>query len=175
MTDQYIGEIRMFASSYAPVNWALCDGQLLPVRGNESLFALLGTTYGGDGMTTFGLPDLRGRIPMGDGQGLSTSTYHRGQTPGFESINLTTNQIPQHIHSMMACTEKASTIEPDNRTLGTIDNGEFYEEIKPETLIMTLNEATIQPTGAGQPHNNMMPTQCVNFIIAIKGLYPPRD
>jgi microcystin-dependent protein len=166
MAQPYIGEIRMFAGNFAPAGWMFCDGQLLPISENESLFVLIGTTYGGDGESTFGLPDLRGRVPIHFGNG-----YILAESGGVESVTLTVNQIPSHSHPLVASTASGDKVSPEGNVLAASFNVTPY-----------INDTTTGPmglaggpTGGSQPHNNFQPYLCVDFIISLFGLYPPRN
>ena len=176
MSEPYVGEIRMFAGNFAPRGWALCDGQLLAVSQNDALFSLLGTIYGGDGRTTFGLPDMRGRIPIHQGQGPSLSMRRLGAKFGAETERLTINQMPSHTHSARANSFTAESVDPRGAYLGnTTETGvELYDTFKSLSSIVSLNEKTISNAGASISHTNMMPSICVNFIIALVGVYPSR-
>jgi microcystin-dependent protein len=170
--DPYIGEIRMFAGNFAPRGWALCSGQLLSISQYTALFSILGTTYGGDGRVTFALPDLRGRAPVHAGQGPGLSNRNLGQSGGEESHVLTTNEIPSHTHQLRGDSSVASTDMPANsspaRNAGGIPS---YGN----TADINMSPGAIQSTGAGQGHNNMQPYLTVNFIIALEGIFPPRN
>ncbi|MCT7326124.1 phage tail protein [Ralstonia mojiangensis] len=175
MAQPYIGEIRLFAGNYAPVGWLLCQGQIISIAENETLFALLGTTYGGDGQSTFGLPDMQGKLPVGQGQGLGLSNRIVGQQIGSETVTLTTNQIPTHTHTVNATSADASTITPGPSVLlATVPNPQgFYDAgtANPPTKAQMASQ-TIGEMGGGQPHSNHMPTASINYIIATAGIYP---
>jgi len=175
MTEPFIGEIRMFAGNFAPRNWALCDGQLIPVSQNEALFSLINTYYGGDGRTTLGLPDLRGRLPMHYGTGPGLSTRNIGQRFGYEKILLTSDQIPAHSHKLMASNADANNDIPVGRTLATPSVGAYGPKSATSTKNVTLADSAVSKTGGNQSHYNLMPSLCVNFIIALKGTYPSRN
>ena len=164
MSEPFLGEIRMFGSNFAPRGWALCDGQLLAISSNTALFSLLGTTYGGDGRTTFGLPDLRGRFPMhvGNGPGLTPRPW--GQKSGAESVTLTVAEMPQHGHAV--------TADPGN-TSSPVDNLPAESN---DSIYATGTSGSVGPkAGGNQPHNNMPPFQTVHFIIALQGIFPSRS
>lgn len=178
MTDQYLGEIRMFGGSFAPAGWALCNGQILPIATNDALFALIGTTYGGDGQTNFALPDLQGRLPMhqGTGQGLSPRTI--SEKSGAETVTLTINTMPSHAHGVTATTAAGSvagpgpTVVPATPTGGTAINT-LYVVPGANPITQTAMAATsIAPAGGSLPHDNIMPFLCVNFIISLVGIFP---
>ena len=173
MSDPYIGEIRMFAGNFAPKNWALCDGQILAVAEHTALFSLLGAAYGGDGRTSFGLPDLRGRLPMHFGQGSGLTPRALGQRFGSETVTLTDATVPPHNHFFMASEAEATDGLVSGNILGTTPDGDnFY--IDSGTMVNLLPE-TIQSAGGGKAHPNLMPFLCINFIISLKGQYPPRN
>ena len=174
--EAYIGEIRMFAGNFAPRNWALCNGQLLQISQNQALFSILGTTYGGDGRTTFALPDLRGRVAIhnGDGPGLSPKTL--GQKGGTETETLSTDQMPEHTHDLSiknpVCKDEADSDDPTAK----------YPAVSKENMYSTHKNAEaadpvveITSTGGNQSVNNMQPYTCVNYIICLYGLFPPRN
>jgi microcystin-dependent protein len=164
MAQPYVGEIRMFAGNFAIAGWMFCEGQLLPISENETLFQLIGTTYGGDGQSTFGLPDLRGRIPIHQGNG-----FILAETGGAEEITLTTTQIPSHTHPMLASTDPATVPNPQNNVLSTTASATPYFNIAPAT---PLSPQAISSVGGSQPHSNFQPYLCVNFIISLFGLFP---
>lgn len=171
----YIGEIRMFAGNFAPRDWLLCDGSLLSVGTYNPLFALLGTTYGGDGVNTFALPDLRGRIPVGFGQGAGLSNYNLGQRSGTETVTLTTPNLPAHTHALMASTAVATSAHPSTnvfaKTPGTYIG---YLSPNPPAVAKPLAPASVGVSGAGMPHDNVMPGLCLNYIIVTTGIFPMR-
>lgn len=171
MSEPYVGEIRIFAGSSAPRGWSVCDGQLLAVAAFEPLFSLLGTTYGGDGRTTFGLPDLRGRIPVHMGQGPGLSPHKLGQRAGTETEPLTRDQMPGHHHDLVALATGATAQSPAGAMLAEGVGTSFYAD-QPQDAVMAAD--MLQDTGGTAPHANMMPSLCVNFIIALAGIYPSR-
>jgi len=177
--DCFLGEIRIFAGTYAPEYWHICDGTLLTIQGNEALFSLLGTTYGGDGRTSFALPDLRGRIPIGQGAGPNLTPRLRGSYGGTEAVTLTEAQIPAHTHYVKASTvTTASVVNPTNLTyLGpvVVPNQTGYGYVNNITggTKMTLDTSVVHPfIGGNQAHSNMMPTMALNYIICTMGIYP---
>lgn len=175
--DNYIGEIRIFAGTYAPQGWFLCNGQLLSISQYQTLFALIGTTYGGDGVSTFALPDLRGRIPINQGQGLGLSNYPLGATAGTENVTLIGSNVA-HTHSAIVSTSNGSTPTPGPgvmaASLGT--TGAAYVSGSVSGVApAALNSNALQNTGGSLPHNNMMPTLTVNFIIASVGIFPSQN
>jgi microcystin-dependent protein len=166
MATPYIGEIRMFAGNFAPAGWALCNGQLLPIAQYDALYALIGTTYGGDGQTTFALPDLRGRAPIHVGP-----NYVRGAQVGSETVTLTQGQMPAHTHLAAALTGVGSANNPTGHVWAgssTSDN-KYIDTINSPA---TLGPVALQNAGGNQPHNNMQPYLVINFIIALEGIYP---
>ncbi len=171
MSEPFVGEIRMFAGNFAPVGWAFCDGQLLAVSQNDALFSLLGTIYGGDGETTFALPDLRGRLPIhaGAGAGPGLSPRALGSRAGQQSETLTVNQLPSHTHALQASTGLADSPSPGARVLATSTSIDVYIDEAPGT---PLNAQAVTSVGGSQSHSNLMPYLCVNFIIALFGIYP---
>jgi len=171
MSEPFVGEIRMFAGNFAPRAWAFCDGQLLAVSQNDALFSLLGTIYGGDGRTTFGLPDMRGRIPLHQGTGPGLSPRRLGGKSGAENETLTTNQLASHTHDFNANTADATDAAPQGRVVAKGVGVSFYKAAAQNT---DMASNMIANTGGSQPHTNLMPTLCVNFIIALFGIYPSR-
>ncbi len=169
MAQPYVGEIRMFAGNFAPAGWAFCDGQLMPISENETLFQLIGTTYGGDGESTFAMPDLRGRIPIHFGSGGGT-TYILAESGGVESITLTTNQMAAHTHPALGSSGIASNATPTGLTFATASGGDVYNNTPPGGA--PLLSTTISYIGGSQPHNNIQPFLCVNFIISLFGIFP---
>jgi microcystin-dependent protein len=177
MSDPFLGEIRVFAgvNPSPPSNWAFCNGQRLAISTNEALFTLIGTIYGGDGMSTFNLPNLNGRVVIGAGQGPGLSLYQPGATGGVEEVVLTQAQMPQHIHSIVASTDPASASQPGNTmTFATVaDPAVFYDDLSLDTGADTLySSAAIQSTGSSVPHDNYMPTIALRYIIALSGIFP---
>jgi microcystin-dependent protein len=173
MAQPYVGEIRMFGGSFAPVGWMFCDGQLLPISEHEVLFTLIGTTYGGDGQSTFGLPDLRGRIPVhnGHGPGLSQN-YLIGEATGVESVNLTAQQVPSHTHQMVASTGPGSSKNPENNVVGSPPAVTMFFRASPN---VNLASTMVSSVGGSQPHENMMPFLTVSYIISLFGLFPSQS
>ncbi len=170
MSEPFVGEIRMFAGNFAPRGWAFCDGQLLAVSQNDALFSLLGTIYGGDGRTTFGLPDLRGRIPLHAGQGPGLSQRRLGSKGGSEKETLTTNQLASHTHDFRGTTSQAASTTPAGRSWS--NTVELIYSKPPTTTDMA--SSSIANTGGSGSHTNLMPTLCIHFIIALFGIYPSR-
>ena len=169
MSDPYVGEIKMFAGNFAPRGWALCDGQLLAVSQNDALFSLFGTIYGGDGRTTFGLPDMRGRIPVHAGNGPGLTNRVIGQRSGVERVTLAERELPSHNHGAVAhSSENANTTSPAG-TVPAQPTHDFYVEDAPN---VALHSHAVLAVGGSESHNNMMPTLCLNFIVALFGVYP---
>ena len=164
MAQPYVGEIRMFAGNFAPAGWMFCEGQLLPISENETLFQLIGTTYGGDGESTFALPDLRGRIPINQGNG-----FILAETGGAEEITLTVNQIPAHSHPLLASTATAQNANPTGNVLGNQTLAQMYIEDVANT---NLAPTAVPSVGGSQPHTNFQPYLCVNYIISLFGIFP---
>lgn len=164
MAQPYVGEIRMFGGNFAPAGWMFCEGQLLPISENETLFQLIGTTYGGDGQSTFALPDLRGRIPMHQGNG-----YILAETGGVEEVTLTTGQIPSHSHGLIATSTPGTQSSPAGNRLAQSRNIVPYINEAPNG---TFRGTAVATTGGSQPHTNMQPYLCVNFIISLFGIFP---
>ena len=164
MSDPYVGEIRMFAGNYAPQGWMFCDGSVLPIDQNQALFSLIGTTYGGDGQTTFALPDLRGRVPLHQGGG-----HTLGQAIGSETASVSVAQLGMHGHTVFGTTVAASAQAGPSGMLGASTATSFYGG--PGLAVAMAVDAT-NATGGGQPHENMAPFLALNFIIAIFGIYP---
>ena len=171
MSSPFIGEIRMFAGNFAPSGWAFCEGQYLPVNQNEALFNLLGTIYGGDGQSNFRLPDCRGRIPIHKGQGNGLSNYKIGASGGNETVYLTIDQLPPHNHSWPVSDQNATDVVPSNNNFANSLNADVYQTNTGNNPV-NMNRNFISPVGLNQPHNNLMPTLCVNFIISLFGIYP---
>ena len=166
MTSPFIGEIRMFGGNFAPLSWAFCNGQLVPISENETLFNLIGTTYGGDGQSTFGLPNLQSRIPMHMGTNAGT-TYVIGQIAGEEQVSLTTSQLHSHSHIPTANSTGSSDAAINN--LWANSTAKAYSAAAPNTA---MNAAAVQNTGGNQPHDNMVPYLVVSFIISLFGIFP---
>jgi microcystin-dependent protein len=164
MAQPYVGEIRMFAGNFAPAGWMFCEGQLLPISEYETLFNLIGTTYGGDGQSTFALPDLRGRIPIHQGNG-----FILAETGGSEEITLTVNQIPAHKHTLLAVAEPGRSPNPEGNLLAKSTTLDAYINDTPSS---PMNSQAISQVGGSQPHNNFQPYLCVDFIISLFGIFP---
>ncbi len=164
MAQPYVGEVRMFAGNFAPAGWMFCEGQLLPISENETLFQLIGTTYGGDGQSTFALPDLRGRLPVHQGNG-----FILAETGGVETVTLTVQQIPAHTHPFIASVATGTDSNPSNELLAASPNVKLF---RPQTPNLPMFGNAISTTGGSLPHENMMPYLCVDFIISLFGIFP---
>ncbi|MEC7964574.1 MAG: tail fiber protein [Pseudomonadota bacterium] len=171
MSEPFVGEIRMFAGNFAPRGWAFCDGQLLAVSQNDALFSLFGTIYGGDGRTTFGLPDMRGRIPLHQGTGPGLSPRRLGAKGGEENVTLTVNQLTSHSHDLNASKQSANQASPTGRVLATGVGVRFYRE---QAQDVDMASTMVANTGGSRSHTNLMPALCVNFIVSLFGIYPSR-
>lgn len=165
-TDPFLGSIMMFAGNFAPLGWALCDGSLLPIAQYDALYALIGTTYGGDGQNTFALPDLRGRLPVHRG-----NTIPLGAAVGQESVTLTSATMPAHTHTLLASADPATSTSPAGSVLGQ-SASKPYRAGAPST---SLAASSVAVAGAGLPHSNLQPSLCVNFCIALEGIFPSRN
>jgi microcystin-dependent protein len=170
MAQPYVGEIRMFAGNFAPAGWMFCDGSQLPISENETLFQLIGTTYGGDGESTFNLPDLRGRTPVHQGTNPGTGTnYILAEAGGVETVTLTTQQIPVHNHALTATTNTGTQVNPGGNLLANSQGPQPYIQESPSG---NLNAQAVQPSGGSQPHENLQPYLGINFIISLFGIFP---
>ena len=167
----YVGEIRLFAGNFAPVNWAFCQGQTLAISENETLFQLIGTTYGGDGQNTFNLPNLASRVPIHMGTSPNSGTiYSIGETGGVESVTLNVQQIPSHTHLLTGSTNNGTAVNPGNAVLaGSTSSVQPYLE---DSVTDAMASGTIGPAGGSQPHDNLQPYLCINFIISLFGVFP---
>lgn len=176
MSAPFVAEIRMFACNFAPTGWAQCNGQLLPISQNTALFSLLGTMYGGDGKSTFALPNMQGNVPLGQGQGAGLSDYFIGQEAGSQFVTLLQSEIPVHIHQVRAQNIDPAEVNAPSPTvvLGQSNNGNAYAPRTGNTVV-NMNFQTTSITGSSLPHNNMMPYLVVNFCIAMQGVFPPRS
>lgn len=165
MAEPFLSEIKLFSFNFAPRGWALCNGQILPINQNQALFALIGTTYGGNGTTTFGLPDLRGRVPMHEGSG-----HALGQRAGAETHSLSANELPTHTHNTQASSSAGNTPVPNNNFLAAANN--VY---RPPDNLTALSPGTVSNVGGSQPHVNMQPFLVLNFCIALQGIFPSQN
>ena len=180
MSDYFLGEVRMFGGNYAPANWALCNGQLLSIAQYTALFSLIGTTYGGDGVSTFALPNMQSRVPMDQGQGPGLSPRAMGEAAGTEQVTLLLNQIPLHNHMALASLDTGSLPGPASNAVPATPGGSgtptLYSTTGANPLTMTaMAPQAIGIDGGGQPHSNLMPFLCLSFIIALEGIYPSRN
>jgi microcystin-dependent protein len=171
VADPFVAEIRIFPFNFAPTGWAFCDGQLLPISQNTALFSLLGTTYGGDGKSTFALPDLRDRAPMHWGQGPGLSLHDLGESGGSEAVTLIASELPAHSHALSGSSSAADTNNPVGALPATV-SGALYGT--PQNLVAFAPES-LALAGGSQPHNNMQPYLTLNFCIAMQGVFPPRS
>lgn len=174
MADPFVAEIRVYPFNFAPTGWAFCDGQLMPISQNTALFSLLGTTYGGDGRSTFALPNLQGSAPMHPGQGPGLSLHDLGESAGSEFITLLESEMPAHTHTMMAVSTSASLNAPaPDRALARSSGGFAYQQSPANPVNLAL--LALSPAGGSLPHNNLMPYLTLNFCIALQGVFPPRS
>ena len=164
MAQPYVGEIRMFAGNFAPAGWMFCEGQLLPISENETLFQLIGTTYGGDGQSTFAMPDMRGRLPIHQGNGFTLA-----QSGGVEQVTLTIPQLPSHSHSFQATNNPADSPSPQGNMMGVSSNTNVFFNDTPN---VTMAPSMLSSVGGNQPHSNIQPFLCVDFIISLYGIFP---
>jgi microcystin-dependent protein len=178
MSSPYVGQIFMFAGNFAPAGWMFCAGQLIPISENETLFNLIGTTYGGDGQETFALPDMRGRVPIHQGTGGGLSTYTLAQTGGTEDVTLTTQQIPSHNHLFLANGNAATSANPSsnatlaNQNVSQSPNPVSYYAPYDGTAQVTMPGNSIANSGGNQPHNNIQPIMTLNYCISLFGVFP---
>jgi microcystin-dependent protein len=175
MADPFIAEIRVFPFNFAPKGWAWCDGQLLPLSQNTALFSLLGTTYGGDGKSTFALPDLRGSVPMHPGQGPGLSLHDLGETGGSDTVTLLQSEIPLHSHGVQAANFPGDIQAPTpNVAVARSAGGNAYQSNVNQDNVQ-MNPSALAPAGGDQPHNNLQPYLTMYFNIALQGVFPPRS
>ena len=174
MADPFVAEIRIFPFNFAPKGWALCDGQLLPISQNTALFSLLGATYGGDGKSTFALPDFQGRAPMHPGQGPGLSLHDLGEQGGEQSVTLLDSEMPVHSHGLMASAQPGEDAAPGPAEALARSVGANLYQTNTANLVQ-LAPTALSQTGGSQPHNNMQPYLTLNFNIALQGVYPPRS
>jgi microcystin-dependent protein len=172
MADPFVGEIRLFAGNFAPAGWMFCEGQLLPISENDTLFNLIGTTYGGDGQATFALPDLRGRVPVHQGTG-SGSTYTLGEAGGVEGVTVTVQQTPAHTHPLTGTNDTATVTNPGGQVPARFSQANIDPYLEATPGNVSLAPTAIAPVGGSQPHTNFQPYLCVNYIISLFGIYPP--
>lgn len=174
MSDPFVGEIRIVGFNFAPVGWAFCNGQILSIAQNQALFSLLGTTYGGDGITTFALPNLQSRVPVHSGQGSGLSDYNLGQTGGTETVVLNIPEIPEHGHPLYATNLVANSSKPDAAFIA-VESGGALGFCETETPNATMHTNSIGSNGKSQGHANIQPYLTLNFIIALQGIFPSRS
>jgi microcystin-dependent protein len=165
MAEPFLSEIRIFSFDFPPKGWAFCNGQFLPINQNQALFALLGTTYGGNGQTTFALPNLQGQVPIHEGNG-----HTLGEKAGASSVTISQAQMPQHMHTLQASNTDGALANPTNAYLGRVNN--MYTT---PTSLTVLNPGSVTSVGGGQPHSNMMPYLVLNFCIALQGIFPSQN
>lgn len=165
MSEPFLSEIKLMSFNFPPKGWALCNGQLLPINQNQALFALLGTTYGGNGQTNFALPNLRGRVPIHMGNG-----HTLGEAAGSTSVTVNIQQLPTHLHLLQVTNANGASANPTNAYFGAVNNA--YSNA---ASLLTINPATVTSVGGSQPHNNMMPYLTLNFCIALQGIFPSRN
>ena len=165
MSEPFLSEIKLVSFNFAPKGWALCNGQLLPINQNQALFALLGTTYGGNGQTNFALPNLRGRVPIHMGNG-----HTQGEAAGSTAVTVNIQQLPTHLHPLQATNNNGATGNPTGAFLGSVNN--MYGAA---SSLTTMAAGSVSSVGGSQPHNNMMPYLVLNFIIALQGIFPSRN
>jgi microcystin-dependent protein len=172
MSNPYVGEIRMFGGNFAPSGWAFCDGQLMQISENDTLFNLIGTTYGGDGQETFALPDLQGRLPMHAGQGPGLSNYQIGEKAGVETVTLNTQQTPTHTHAVVVSGDLANSNSPNNSMLAQSTQILLYTQ---DTASKFMAPSALSLVGGSQPHENIQPFLVVSFIISLFGVFPSQS
>jgi len=176
MSEPFVAEIRIFAGNFAPVGWAFCNGQLMPISQNTALFSLLGTTYGGDGKSTFALPDMQGRAPMHPGSGPGLTPRDLGEIGGSAEVTLFSSQIPSHTHGLQASAATATSSDPTNNLLASpAANPKFTSLYNNTNGSATLSPFTLSIAGGDQPHNNLQPYLALSFIIALQGIFPSRN
>lgn len=172
--DSFIGEIKLWTPAKIPVDWAACDGSELPINTYQALYSLIGTTYGGNGVTTFGLPDLRGSLPIGQGAGTGLTPRVLAQEVGADTVTLTTANLPPHNHPMCASSEPATTGTPGPTTVLAAPAGNFYNNGSAGTTLVAFHDVAVAPAGGDQAHENRMPSTAINYIICLNGIYPSR-
>lgn len=176
MSDQFVAEIRIFPFNFAPVGWAFCDGQLLPISQNTALFSLLGTTYGGDGKSNFALPNLQGSTPMQQGQGPGLSLRSLGELGGEQTVTLLTSEMPAHNHNAVATSGTGQGSPVGNAWASGLKTGpSIYTPSSGAPNDVQMSQQALTPTGGNQPHNNLMPFLTLTFCIALQGIFPPRS
>jgi microcystin-dependent protein len=174
VSNPFIAEIRIFPFNFAPKGWAFCDGQLMPISQNTALFSLLGTTYGGDGKSTFALPNLQGCAPMQPGQGPGLSLYDLGETGGSDTVTLLQTEMPSHTHALMASSQRGVDATPGGENLAHSVGASLYQSNTSANMV-SLNPVAVGVAGGSLPHNNLMPYLTLNFCIALNGVFPARS
>jgi microcystin-dependent protein len=176
MSNPFVAEIRIFGFNFAPKGWAFCDGQLLPISQNTALFSLLGTFYGGDGKSTFALPDMQGNVPLNQGQSNTGTQYFLGQQSGSETVTLLQSEMPFHTHQLMGLGVAGNRTNPIGNSIARTTSGLPFiaPTNNPAPTIVSMAVQTVSPNGGSAPHNNMMPYVTMNFCIAMQGVFPPR-
>lgn len=177
MSDAILGEIRLFAGVTAPKNWAFCDGSLLDINANQALFSIIGVTYGGNGVQNFALPDMRGRVIVGSGVGSGGANYQLGSSAGSETVHLHPSAVPVHNHALLASSQPANSLSPGGASYGTTANNVllYPDSSKPVVPDRYFSKDALLPSGGSpvpEPHDNMMPSCAINFMIAVEGIYP---
>jgi microcystin-dependent protein len=177
MTQDFLGSVKLLSFQFAPKGMALCQGQLLSIQQNAALFSLLGTQFGGNGTTTFGLPDLQGRVPRGQGNGLGLSPVVMGEKAGVENVTLNSSTVPSHLHSFQASTTAGNSNNPSGNMLATLtDTGDvFYAPFDGGFTAALLPANTVSTIGQSLPHSNIQPTICINYSISLSGIFPSRN
>lgn len=174
MSEPYLGQIMLVGFNFAPRGWALCDGQILPINQNQALYSLIGTTYGGDGRTTFALPDLRSRVPLHQGSGPGLDSYTLGEKTGVETVTLTTAQLPSHTHTAYCYSDSADAITPVQKVWAS-EQSQAFPVYSDQTPDQTMNGNSLTHSGGSLPHTNLQPYIAVYFCIAMQGIFPPRN
>jgi microcystin-dependent protein len=175
MSDPFLGEVRLFAGNFAPLGWNFCDGRLLPIAQNDALYSLIGTTYGGDGQTTFAVPDLRGRLPVGQGTGPGLSARTMGEQYGVEAVTLTSQQMASHSHVFVATAGAAASENPQTALFANTGGDKLYVPNPTDPQPKALGQQAVVNAGGSQPHNNIMRSVGMNYIICLEGIYPPQN
>lgn len=170
--DPFVAEIRIMANNFAPVGWAFCNGQILPISQNTALFSLLGTTYGGNGTSTFALPNMQGSAPMHPGQGPGLSLRDLGETGGSSTVTLLTSEIPSHTHTLMSINDVGDSNQPANNGIARSTGAAIYSTTA--APLVQMGAQSLALAGSSLPHNNLQPLLTLNFVIALQGVYPPR-
>ena len=174
MSDQFVAEIRLFPFNFAPTGWAMCNGQLLPISQNTALFSLVGTYYGGNGTSNFGLPNLQGCSALDMGQGAGLTDRVLGETGGSATVTLLTTEIPAHTHNLMCATTVGNVASPSGNSFGSAERGKPPGYAAKTGTAAAMSPSAVGNTGGGQPHNNLQPYLTMNFCIALQGIYPSR-